>query len=170
MLIAAKILSILLLLLVLVEDLKYRAVHLWVFPLLLVSFMVLKLQDSSFATVLTESAFNLALIIFNLILLTAYFSIKFKKPTLITRSLIGWGDILFFGCMIPLFSFRQFVLVFPLSVAFSLIAFLLLSVSKKQADLKVPFAGFQALFVLALIGLDYLGEVSIKGYDLISLA
>ena len=170
MLIATKILSTLLLLLVLVEDLKYRAVHVWVFPLLLGSFVVLKFQYSSFSTVLIESAYNLVLIIFNLILLTVYFSIKFKKPTLITRSLIGWGDLLFFVCMIPLFSFRQFVLVFPLSVAFSLLAFVLLSISKKQAALKVPFAGFQALFILVLIGLDSLGDVNIKGYNLISLS
>ncbi|MES2629826.1 MAG: hypothetical protein V4616_12740 [Bacteroidota bacterium] len=159
MLIAVNVISCILLVLVLVEDLKFRAVHAWIFPLLCAAFIFLRMNETAVSEVLTDTALNTALIALNLLLATLYFSLKNRKPVKLTGGFIGWGDLFFFIAIAPLFPFRQFVFVFPLSLLFSLIMWLGLSQFSQQRDRKVPLAGLQALFVLGWMGATAAGFV-----------
>lgn len=154
-----KVLSCVLLLAILIEDLKFRAVHAWLFPLLFTAFVYIGLQEESPIALLSRIGFNTGLIVLNLSLATAYFNIKNRQMVSLTKGIIGWGDILFFLCLTPLFGFRLFVIAFPASLFLSLVLWLLLSASKKQAEQKVPLAGLQSLvtlcwMVLSMVGLE----------------
>ncbi len=149
-----KILTATILLAILVEDLKFRAVHAWLFPVLLVGFTFLRLQESHWSELLFETSLNIGLITCNLVLATTYFSIKNRRFVILTTGLIGWGDILLFISITAFLPFQQFVWFFPLSLLFSLCGWFALSASKAQASRKVPLAGLQALFVLGWLVLD----------------
>jgi hypothetical protein len=98
---------------------------------------------------------NLAFIVIQLVVLTAYFSLKSGRWVNITARLLGLGDILFLGCMalyLPVLNFLFFYLA-------SLVAVLLfwgiwqrVSVTKNKY---IPLAGLQSFMVLVLLAGDW---------------
>ncbi len=144
-----------LLALVLFQDLKSRAVHVVLFPLIFIAFVAFRLMQIPFQELLIDTSLNIGLIALNLGLATIYFSLKRKQLTVLTSGLIGWGDVLFFCCLTPLFSFSEFCLFFPASLVFALVCWLVVSVFRKDQLNKVPLAGLQALFVMGWLVVEF---------------
>lgn len=88
--------------------------------------------------------FSFLLVIIGLLLLYT----RFKMKVSFFES-IGWGDILFFTLLALSFPTIIFLLLFSLSLVFSLLIYRTL---KTKLDEKtVPLAGFQALFLFLIL-------------------
>jgi len=106
------------LLFIIYEDFKYRAIH-WIWLVVFIG-LIIGLLPIEPITVLV----NLALIGFQLLGLTLYFSLKEKKFINIVNQFLGIGDILFFIPLCFLFTPENLIWFFVCSLIFTLLAFL----------------------------------------------
>lgn len=137
--------------LIFVQDWKDRAVHWWLFPILLgLSFIQFEQKNTNPADLLTSFIF----LVMVLLLLIAYISLRRQKWVNIFKNDFGWGDVLFLLAVIPLFSHKSYILFFISGMFFSLLIHLLLLRRKKST---VPLAGYLALYVTFLKGLELTG-------------
>lgn len=83
------------------QDLRFRGIHWFVFPLLLGGVIALRWNELNAETLLYNTGFLLFLLLF----LTLYLSLKEQRLVNITSGYFSWGDILFLCAMIPLFPF-----------------------------------------------------------------
>ncbi|MGV6862289.1 MAG: prepilin peptidase [Putridiphycobacter sp.] len=151
------ILLIALLILCIVQDWKYRGIHVLVFPILLALTISLNfLQEFNFL----DLGFSLAFIGLNLLILVIYLSIKNKAFVNIFKSYLGIGDVLFFIAIAPLFSFRNYILFFISGMILSMILHLILGKFQKHDN--VPLAGYLSMYVLILIGINYFNPNFLK--------
>jgi hypothetical protein len=150
------IFSIVLLLSILWQDKKYRAVDWYLFPLLWLLFLVERAQMFSFPEIFQNFLQNVTFIFLQVFLLFFYFSIKAKKKVNLTHGLLGWGDIWFWIASAVYFSSLNFILYTILSLVFSLLLHLL-SIHFQKADQEetIPLAGLQALCMSLLITVSY---------------
>ena len=137
---------IILFILILVQDVRHRGVHWLLFPLL----FIVTLFNSWTKLDIIMIGINLGFLSFMLLSLTIYLSVKQGKWINITKGYFSLGDILFLIAVIPLFSFREYLIFFTLGTMSTLILHLLVSLLKKQKT--VPYAGYMALFGIVLFG------------------
>ena len=124
-----------------------RLIH-FVLPLLiLVLGMVLNWNAISFI----EQGKSLLFLVLNFVVLSAYFSIKKRQWVNPFQKMMGLGDVLFLLGVIPLFSFRNYIIFFVMGMLFSLLLFLVFK-SKYQVDETIPLAGYLSVFIIGMIG------------------
>lgn len=139
---------IVLLLVIALEDFRYRAVSWFLFPLLLaasVGYTYPRLGGEAFWT---NAGCNAGFTALQLAVVTAYFSLKRKTLVNLTAGYLGEGDILFLGNLCFVFSPFNYCLFYFITLS-GIVAMVLLR--KGFADTacdKIPLAGIQA-FVLA---------------------
>lgn len=151
------ILLVLLLVLCIVQDWKYRGIHFLVFPILFaLTLSINRLQKFD----LTELGYSLIFIGTNLLVLSIYLSIKNKGFVNIFKNYLGIGDVLFFVAMAPLFSFRNYILFFITGMLISMVFHLLLGRFQKHDN--IPLAGYLSIYILVLIGINYLSPNFLK--------
>lgn len=150
-----KVLLVLLLLFLFYQDLRYRAVYWFLFPVLLILIMLIAKQQISLQQILINSLYSLAFILIQLFLLSLYFSFKHKKIIDITTHHLGWGDILFLLVVAFYFSPLNYIAFYVASLATVLLLSLVLMVKERTATLKIPLAGLQALFFLFIALADW---------------
>lgn len=122
------------------QDLRQRAVHWILFPLLLVfSFLLSKNTVDS-----TQWLFNLMFLIFLMAGLTLYLTLKSGKLINITQGFFSWGDIFFLIAVIPLFDFTSYMLFFTVGTLLTLVTHGLTMVFRSQQT--IPYAGYMAIF------------------------
>jgi hypothetical protein len=99
---------------------------------------------------------NLSFIILNTAALWLYVYLRdHKAPFLDSR--IGLGDILFWVSIIPFFEIERFIVIFVLSLVFTLgLHLILLKGNIYGVNKSVPLAGFQSLFILPILVIDFL--------------
>lgn len=144
------------LVLVFIQDLKYRAIHA-VLPLiiLLIGLGIFFYYKYSLEIIL----YNLLFLAVTFLGLYMYLFFKFKKFINPFQKTIGLGDILFFISVIPFFTTHNYILFFITGLIFSLIAFMGLKLFTKTN--LVPLAGFLALYMIGLkilslsVGVDF---------------
>jgi len=136
-----------------IQDLKSRSVYWFLFPVLVILFIGIRLYEyQSFADILAGSIWPLAFLILQLITLSLYYSLKQRRWTNITTSLLGWGDILLLFCLCFYLSLFNFILFYVSSLFVVLISWAFIRQVSKTIDKNVPLAGLQAL----LFGLLFL--------------
>lgn len=166
-----KIIAVIILLLVCIEDMRYRAVHWFWFPLLTVILLISKLADSSnsvYMNMLLPAAFNISFILIQFLLVTIYFSIKNNRLINITNGLLGWGDICFIASISFYLSPINFVLFYIVSLIIILIGWLLYSFFNQNKQQRIPLAGLQAvLFVFILLTSCLKPSVKLTNDDLL---
>ena len=139
------------LLLVAIQDFKYRAVYWIAFPVL----SILLFLDRSFKqetmTILQNTLFNLSFVLLQLLIVTVWFSLKNKKWINLIKGFLGLGDILFLIGIACYLSFASFIVFYIASLLFVLIIWLIWSNLKKASSNQVPLAGLQAILFLAVI-------------------
>lgn len=138
------------------QDVRDRAIYIWCFPVLLVAFVGTRILSGILWVNMAVDAIKcLMFVVFQLIMLTIYFSIKNKRLTNIASGLLGWGDILFLFCTAFYLSFVNFIGFYLISLLLTVVLWLSWQATRKnQAYAKVPLAGFQALFLLFFILID----------------
>lgn len=140
-----------LLLAIFVQDLKSRSVYWFWFPLLVVALIILGLQHSSFKILFTTSLVNSGFVIFQLALLSLYFSFKERRFVNITESLLGWGDILFLLTICWYFATLNFFLFYIASLVIVILIWSALPLLKNKYR-HIPLAGLQSvIFIVCLI-------------------
>lgn len=140
-----------LLILVVYQDFRFRAVSWVIFPLLPVLFIMLNLPSVSLEESLANTMANLGFAGSMFLFVTIYFSIRNRRIVNISNGFIGWGDILFILSLGFLFSPLNFIIFYLASLLITIVATLILSWLNKIDRNSVPLAGLQALLLLLLI-------------------
>jgi len=132
---------------VFIQDIKYRAIHYSLLILIvLVNFVLWFNYSKDYRTLL----FNLFFLITTLLGLKIYVTITKKKKTEGMYLGLGLGDLLFFLVVIPLFSTKNYIFFFITGMIFSLIMHLFLK--KISNNNLIPLAGYLALYIIILEG------------------
>ena len=143
-----KLVTSVLLIFIIVEDFKHRAVRWWFFPLLGLTLIGIEYRQFSVEVVLLNCCF----ILIQLAMLSLYFSIKEKKLVNITKNYLGWGDIVFWMVISLLFSTLNFILFTMVSLLFVMFILLVVHMVKNNNSLKIiPLAGLQAIALLVVL-------------------
>lgn len=137
------------------QDLRYRAVYWWCFPVIFVLLLVLTRENADWHSVVANSLYNVAFLLLQLVVLTVYFSFRQRKLVIITKGLLGWGDILLLLCLAFYFSPLTYLLFYVSSLIIVLLFTLLIRLKDKEAGMKVPLAGLQALLFAILLVADW---------------
>lgn len=145
-----QLIVVLLLILVVYQDYKFRAVSWIIFPLLLVTFFCFNILTISFWEVLDNSKVNFLFIVFLFGMITLYFSIKHNRLINISNGFIGWGDILFIFCLGILFSPLNFMMFYLFSITLIIIGVLFSRLIFKSNSDKIPLAGLQSMILLLI--------------------
>ena len=151
---AIKVFSLLLLSIIFVEDLLYRAVHWFLFPLLAISLALTAclLPSQTLSSFLMQALFNIAFLILQFVLISLYFSFRQKRWINIFRDLIGWGDILLLLSLCFYCSFIGFVSFYLVSLVIILAGWFCYTQLSKNRNSQIPLAGLQAsVFICCLI-------------------
>lgn len=153
---------LLVLIVITIQDFRFRAIS-WITIPLLFGFIVsrsLLIADSK--NVLTSTFQNWAFLIFQMLFLIVYFSIRNKKFEPVIQSFIGWGDILFFIAIAPALCFGNFLLFIVLSILFILLFYVITQALRFKSNPQIPLAGIQSLFLILWLGIEWLVDPSIS--------
>lgn len=122
------------------QDVKYRGVHWFVFPLLIVGTVLYRDGQMEWQ----QMGYNLAFVIVLLSSLTLYLTLKQGTLIVITQGYFSWGDILFLLALIPLFDVRTYMFYFIIGTIGSLLIHI--AASRFQSQKSVPYAGYMSIF------------------------
>ena len=147
----APIILLLCLILVFIQDWKFRKIHV-ILPLaiFIISFLLIPIKKYELAEIVF---YNTLFFLITLGFLTLYMSLKSKKFLNPFLHYFGLGDLLFYIAISPLFLLKNFILFFILSLVFAIaMQFGLKRIIKENT---VPLAGFSALFLFIVLMKDY---------------
>jgi len=151
-----KIVTIVLLLLIFLQDWKGRAVHWTLFPLLAIVLLGIRFLQHFFLPELKQSILiNIGFIAMQLIILTIYFSIKNRKWVNITTELLGLGDILFLLSIALYLSALNFLFFYMVSLIGVLLLWLIWQSVSVIKNKYIPLAGFQSLIFIVFLAGDW---------------
>lgn len=149
MIVLYKILILIILFIIFIQDLKFRLVYWFLYALFgILGFLILK-QNQSLNMVLISSFINLIIIATVLLILFIYTKIIMNKNLLST---IGMGDILFFIALCFCFANFSFIVLFVFSLLFSLT--ISIFVKTKSEEKSIPLAGYMALFFIFIYSIN----------------
>lgn len=133
-----------------IQDWKYRKIHV-VLPLIffIISFFTIHQTDFTKANIII---YNLGFFIITLSVLVGYMSIKHKKFLNPFEHYFGFGDLLFYVAVTPLFLLENYVIFFIFSLVFAIAAQMFLK--KLIYENTIPLAGFASAFLFFLIVKD----------------
>jgi len=134
------------------QDWKYRRIHI-ALPILIFIFSYWLEHNKhnnniALRTIFLNSAFFLTTLGFLII----YMSIKHKKFLNPFQNYFGFGDLLFYISLTPMFILHNYILFFILSMIFAISMQVLFK--KIIQENSVPLAGFSAIFLIIVIFLD----------------
>lgn len=145
------------------QDMLYRAVYWWCFPILAVLMVLLKYNTSGIQQTLTDAGYGLLFLMVQIFILWIYFSAKHKKIINITDNYLGWGDVLFLIAIPFYLSPVNYVLFYIVSLI--LVLLYALATAKLITNNKhIPLAGLQA----ALLGIAMIMDYIISNLELYS--
>ena len=127
------------------EDLLQREVHWFLFPALLLSFLVQFWSE----LVLEEMLLSFALLLVLLFGLSLYLLAKtgsLKNPL---QGYFSLGDVLFLLALIPVFKLHAYLMFFIVGTLFTLLVYGISSTWMK--DKTIPYAGYMAVFSIPVL-------------------
>jgi hypothetical protein len=144
------------LLLIFVQDLRSRSVYWVLFPLLAALFVASGLwEHRSWTDLLQPAMFNCMFLAVQLLLVSAYFSLKNSKWINIFAGLLGWGDVLLLLSMAFYFSVLNFLCVYVASLILALLLWLSWQRVAGKKDKQLPLAGLQAMIFSVFLTADW---------------
>lgn len=136
------------------QDLRYRGIQWFLFPLLFAASLWWRTE-----LLWLDIAWNLSILFALMLALTVYVSVKEQRWVAITKGYFSWGDILFLAVVTPLFDPVSFLIFFTAGTCLSLVLHLLASLLKRQET--IPYAGYMSLIgALALLFPNWLNHLS----------
>lgn len=140
-----------------VQDLKYRAISWYAFPVLAFLFL-----SSGIVFSFTDCAFNMGFVLLNLVTLTLFFSLKQRKMVNLLDSYLGPGDVLLLLCLAFYFPVLLFFLYYLVSLILISLAALLYIRWLRPGNFTVPLAGLQSLMLMPVIVLVWSGHLQLE--------
>jgi hypothetical protein len=139
------------LLLVFIQDWKFRKIHV-ALPLAVfaISFFLIPIKKYQLTEIVL---YNTVFFLITLGFLTLYMSLKSKKFLNPFLHYFGLGDLLFYVAISPLFLLKNYILFFILSLVFAII--MQFGLKRFIKENTVPLAGFSALFLFIVLMKDY---------------
>jgi hypothetical protein len=152
----AEILILLILLLVFIQDMMSRAVYWVLFPVLIMLFIVLRILQHQYTGVLWQPVlFNIGFLAIQMLMVSAWFSIKNKRWINVTVQMIGWGDLMLLISITFYLSFLNFLFFYMASLIIILFIWLILPAFFKIKNKHIPLAGLQALALILYLASDW---------------
>lgn len=148
------IVLLVLLAIVVYQDLKQREISWLLIPFLLGCFLARGFLLIPSNEIISNTLLNISFIVLQLLVLTAYVSIKNKKISNVINSFLGLGDVLFFVVICLAFSSVNFILFYVMSLLFTLVGFIAYNMLVKKATKEIPLAGAMAMVMITLILLN----------------
>ncbi len=152
---------------VFVQDLRFRAVYWFTYPLLLAALLADVVPQRSWSEGWRYSGINLAFLLVQFLLLTVYFSLKHGQLIAITKGYLGWGDILLLVCLACYFPPLLFFSFYFTSLLIVLLFAAVYRSLHPEAPSKIPLAGLQALLFIPLLGTSSLLNWNLFNDDLL---
>ncbi|MEN0052347.1 MAG: hypothetical protein AAGC65_01695 [Mucilaginibacter sp.] len=154
MLLFFRLLMLLLLAVVYLQDMRYRGVSWIIFSLLFVAVVAVRHFSGQSLAVVGESLLvNMGVLTVILSLLILYLLLKHLRFVNITEQYLGWGDIFFFLILALYLSVLNFLFFFVVSLLFTGVCHAVFVGFNK--DKYIPLAGFQALLLMLLLAADW---------------
>lgn len=151
------LISLVFLILIFYQDMRYRAVTWIIFPLAAIALGAYSLTKASLSDVAFRSLINLLFVGLIMLMLFIFFFIRHRKISSLTTAL-GLGDILFFIVIAFLFSPVQYMLFFCASLFLTTLIATIVPAIRNN----VPLAGAQALMLMPLMLLDQLRAIDLS--------
>ncbi len=154
MILSIKILLIISLLFVFLQDVKTREVYWILFPVIASCCGILHYQNVVYSTFIYAVGVNFIFI--SLMLLVIYLYSKYKLK-MAFKNTFGLGDVLLFIGLTLSFSTTSFIILFVFSLVFALVLHLFFKTKTKIAS--VPLAGYLSLFFASVYVSHWLGAI-----------
>lgn len=154
---AIKLCTIAILVIVFLEDLRLRAVHWALFPLLLAALLLPHFLHGSAVDGAASLAFNLGFLLVQGGAALALVMLRRGAWTNPFHSLIGLGDVLFLAIVAAGLSTELFLPFYLSGLVLCLLGYGLLIWLKPTTQRTVPTAGFLALYLACWVALEQLG-------------
>ncbi len=136
------------------QDFKQRAIRWELLPLLLLCVLTQGYIQIGGSRLLYFGGLNLLFFVAQMILLTLYLSIKFKRWINITKKHLGLGDILFFIPMSFMFTPLNLIIFFIVALLITIIGTLAIQVLFKPTYKTIPLAGILSLYLIIILILE----------------
>ena len=156
-----KFLICLVLLFIMIQDFRFRAVHWILFPVLLILLVTESLFVSKIDNYLDSISINLLVILLQGLILIGYYKLKGTHFINFIKDRIGMGDLLFVLVMAFAFSWSTFLLYYIAGLLFTLITWLAVRNLIRLRSQLVPLAGMLALFMTLIM----LAEIILPDYS-----
>lgn len=163
-----RLLICLVLILIMIQDFRFRAVHWLLFPLLLILIIADSLFISRIQNYLASIFINLLIISIQGMLLIAYYKIRGTDLSNIIRRKIGMGDLLFVLIMACAFSWSTFLLYYITGLFFTLITWVTIKRFSNIRSNLVPLAGLLSLYMIIIILADIIFPEYSRCVDILS--
>jgi hypothetical protein len=151
-----KMLTLILLLMIGIQDLKNRSIYWLMFPILVLLLLMLQYQKNhDLLAICRPALINIGFLVLQVLLVSAYFSIKNKRWTNITDQLLGLGDLLFLLSIAIYLSVLNFLAFYILSLIIVLISWLIWKWVFQRTESAIPLAGLQALILIVVLPCDW---------------
>lgn len=156
-----QLLICLVLLIIMIQDFRFRAVHWILFPVLLILFVTESLFVSKIDDYLDSIFINLLVILLQGLILIAYYKLKGTQFINFIKDRIGLGDLFFVLAMAFAFSWSTFLFYYIAGLLFTLITWLAVRNLIRLKSQLVPLAGMLALFMTLIM----LAEIILPDYS-----
>ncbi|MGM9475195.1 hypothetical protein ACS5PU_02150 [Pedobacter sp. GSP4] len=133
------------------QDFRYRGIYWWLFPVLLFLIIAEAYLGGTVADRIRYAAANVSFILFQVLLLSAYISLRVGRLTNIFNGYLGLGDLLYLLCISPAFPFLNYVFFYVASLMLVILLSLLFRKTAKVNGSKIPLAGYQALLLMLVL-------------------
>jgi hypothetical protein len=156
----ALIITLSVLLVIIWQDLKLRAIHWITLPILFLGLFLLNYPIEMWIVFQ-----NILFIGILMLAVSIYVSLRNKKWTNLTKRYFGLGDILFLTAITPIAEPYVFMLLFISGTVCSLLITLIRMALKPQRN--IPYAGYFSVFLIGYIVVDYMCELNPSNFILI---
>lgn len=136
------------LLLLAVQDWKYRSVKLYLLALLFLVHAAMGIRSEQIDMLLFNSLISFIFLSLQLLLVAGYFSLKTGKLVNLTENFLGLGDILFLLALIPLMPPIRLFFYYITGLVFSLAVFFILRSKRPSFGPQLPLITSLAIWLL----------------------
>ncbi|PWS29307.1 hypothetical protein DHW03_05690 [Pedobacter yonginense] len=131
--------------------------------MLLLALSAIKYRETGMYGLMESVLVNSTFVIFQMLAISLYFSIKNKRWLNIFDGYFGLGDLLFLLCITSYFSFWGYLLFYIVSIFLVILIVVFLRIFFKRPDAKIPLAGYQAIFFIVFACIQYaLGKANLS--------
>lgn len=141
------------------EDFKFRAIHwYWIVFLFILTAYFFPFNKGVILA-------NATYIVFQVLVLSIYYSIKNKQWTNIINTYLGIGDVLFLIPLCLIFSLPNFMVFLIISFTVSLLIHSLTNLVRREKTQTIPLAGYMSIVLIIFLFFQYQYKISFSEHN-----